>query len=263
VTLLALAVAGRGLVAPDEPVFFADDEAVVRGTAAFDTVRIRRGRAVMLDRHIERLGRSSQALRLPPPDGVHDLALQAIDAAGVDEGGLRLYRTTRSLVAAVAALAPDLDETRERGLALVTMQITAHTPLTGIKSTSYGVNMAAVAEAESRGAADALFIAEDGTVLEATTANVWWRVGDELTTPALSTGVLPGVTRAAVAELARTEGFRVSEGSSALSELFDAEEVFTSSAIREIMPVVSIDGREVPRGDAAPRLQLLLEALTL
>ena len=69
VTLLAVAVAGRGLVDPREPVFFADDEAVVRGTAAFETLRIRGGAPVLLDRHVERLERSSLALRLPPPDG--------------------------------------------------------------------------------------------------------------------------------------------------------------------------------------------------
>jgi 4-amino-4-deoxychorismate lyase len=260
-TLLALAVAGRGLVDPDEPVFFADDEAVVRGTAAFDTVRIRGGRAVMLDRHVERLVRSAQALRLPAPDGAHELALQVVAVAGVDEGALRLYRTSRSLVAAVAPLPSGLDELRTAGLALVTVQVSAHTALTGIKSTSYGINMAAVAEAESRGAADALFLGEDGTVLEATTANVWWRNGDELTTPALSTGVLPGVTRAAVAELARESGFHVREGSYPLSDLLEAGEAFVSSAIREIVPVVSVDGQAVARGDAASRLQELLEAV--
>ena len=260
-TLLALAVAGRGLVDPGEPVFFADDEAVVRGTAAFDTVRIRRGRPVMLDRHVERFERSSKALRLPAPDGAYELAEQAVAAAGVEEGGLRLYRTARSLVAAVAPLPPGLEELRERGLALVTVQVSAHTALSGIKSTSYGINMAAVAEAESRGAADALFVGEDGTVLEATTANVWWRTGDMLTTPALSTGVLPGVTRAAVTALARECGYDVREGSFPLGDLLAGDEAFTSSAIREVVPVASVDGRPLPRGEAAARLQALLEGI--
>lgn len=260
-TLLALAVAGRGLVDPGEPVFFADDEAVVRGTAAFDTARVRHGRGVMLDRHVERLFRSSQALRLPPPEGAYELAVQAIEAAAVDEGALRLYRTTRSLVAAVTTLPPGLDELRRHGLALVTVRVMAPTAISGIKSTSYGVNMAAVAEAESRGAGDALFVDEDGTVLEATTSNVWWRDGDELTTPELSTGVLAGVTRAAVADLARTAGYRVREGSFKLPALLAAEEVFVSSAVREIVPVVSIDGQELRRGAVAAELQGLLEAI--
>ena len=258
-TLLALAVAGRGVVDPGDPVFHADDEAVVRGTAAFETVRVRRGHAVMLDRHVARLERSSILLRLPPPDGAVVLAEEAVAAAGADEAALRLFRTSRSLVATVAALPDGLDALRRRGITLVTIHVAAHGLLSGIKSTSYGANMAAVAEAESRGADDALFLGEGDTVLEATTSNIWWRSGDVLTTPALTTGVLPGVTRAAVAELARDEGFRVQEGSFTLPVLLRADEAFTSSAVREIMPVIAVDGRELPRGDAAPRLQALLE----
>jgi branched-subunit amino acid aminotransferase/4-amino-4-deoxychorismate lyase len=260
-TLLAVAVAGRGLVDPDEPVFRADDEGVVRGTAAFETVRIRRGRAVLLDRHVERLGRSALALRLPPPDGALELALQAVEAAAVDEGALRLFRTSVTLVATVAPLPAGLEEMRRRGIALVTIPVLAHGLLTGIKSTSYGTNLAAVAEAERRGADDALFVGEGGIVLELTTSNVWWRDGDVLTTPAVSAGVLPGVTRGAVMELARDAGYRLCEGAFTLSALTGAEEAFTSSAVREIVPVIAVDGRELPRAEAAPKLQALLEGL--
>jgi 4-amino-4-deoxychorismate lyase len=261
-SLLALAVAGRGVVDPTEPVFFADDEAVVRGTAAFETIRIRRGRAVLLDEHVQRLERSSLALRLPPPEGARDLAGQAAAAAGVDEGALRLFRTTATLVATVAPLPPGLETLRRRGLTLVTIGVAAHGLLTGIKSTSYGANMAAIAEAERRGADDALFVGEGETVLEATTANIWWREGDVLTTPSIAVGVLPGVTRGVVARLARASGYRVREGSFTLPALLRADEAFTSSAVREIVPVTAVDGRELPRGEAAPRLQELLEEVT-
>jgi len=96
-------------------------------------------------------------------------------------------------------------------------------------------------------------------VLEATTSNVWWRNGDVLSTPALSTGVLPGVTRDVVLRLAGDAGLRVREGAFTLPQLLGADEAFTSSAVREIMPVVAVDARELPRGDAAPALQALLE----
>lgn len=261
-SLLAVAVAGRGVVDPAEPVFHADDEAVVRGTAAFETIRIRRGSPVMLDQHVERLERSSLALRLPAPEGARELALQAAAAAAADEGALRLFRTSATLVATVAPLPAGLEALRRRGLTLVTIRVAAHGLLSGIKSTSYGTNMAAVAEAERRGADDALFVGEGETVLEATTSNVWWRDGDVLTTPSLLTGVLPGVTRGAVAELAREGGYRVREGSFTLPTLLRAEEAFTSSAVREIVPVIAVDGRELRRGDAAPRLQELLEGVS-
>jgi branched-subunit amino acid aminotransferase/4-amino-4-deoxychorismate lyase len=257
--LLAAAVAGRGLVDPAAPVFHPDDEALLRGAAAFETVRIRGGRAVLARRHIERLERSCLALRLPPPDGVAELAGLAVGAAGTDEGALRLFRTGMTLLATVAALPPGLEELRRRGIALIAVPTTSAGLLTGVKATSYATALAAIAQAERAGADDAIYLGEGETVLEATMSNIWWRDGDVLVTPALTTGVLPGVTRGAVAALARSAGYRVREGSFTLPHLLNAEEAFTSSAVRELMPVIAVDRRELPRGEAAPKLQALLE----
>lgn len=258
-TLLAAAVAGRGLVDPGEPVFFADDEAVLRGAAAFETVRIRRSAPVFLLAHIERLIGSSLSLRLPLPDGVEALAREAVAAAGCEQGVLRLFRTNRTLLATVGELPAGLEELRRRGIAMVTLRSHDAGLLTGVKATSYAPALAALAEASRRAADDALYLGEGETVLEATMANIWWRDGDTLSTPSLLTGVLPGVTRAAVTRLAAEAGYRVREGSFTLPTLLHADEAFTSSAVREIMPVVAIDGRELQRGEAAARLQTLLE----
>jgi branched-subunit amino acid aminotransferase/4-amino-4-deoxychorismate lyase len=260
--LLAAAVAGKGLVDPSLPVFHPDDEALLRGAAAFETVRIRRNRAVLLGRHVERLRGSCVALRLPPPDSVEELAAQAVEASGAEEGALRLFRTGMTLLATVAPLPRGLEELRRRGLAVVTIRTTSAGLLTGVKATSYATALAAIATAERSGADDAIYLGEGEVVLEATMSNVWWREGDVLVTPALSTGVLPGVTRGAVAALARGAGYRIREGSFTLPALLGADEAFTSSAVREIMPLIAVDGRELHRGDAAPKLQELLEGLT-
>jgi 4-amino-4-deoxychorismate lyase len=257
--LLAAAVAGRGLVDPAEPVFYPDDEALLRGAAAFETVRVRRGRPVLLRPHIERLERSALALRVPPPDGAVELAALAVSAAGAEEGALRLFRTGMTLLATVGPLPAGLDELRARGLAVVTVPTHSAGLLTGVKATSYATALAAVASAEQRGADDAIYLGEGETVLEGTMSNIWWREGDVLVTPSLTTGVLPGVTRGAVAAIARRAGYRIREGSFTLPALLRADEAFTSSAVREIMPVIAVDGRELPRGEAAPRLQALLE----
>jgi branched-chain amino acid aminotransferase len=119
-----------------------------------------------------------------------------------------------------------------------------------VKSTSYAVNMAAEAEARRRGADDAVFLANGGFVLEAPISNVWWRRGGTLYTPALDAGVLAGVTRATVLELAPGAGYAVEEGTFALDDLRTADEAFTSSSIREIVPAVELDGN--PIGDGAP-----------
>jgi len=257
--LLAVAVAGVGLVDPEAPVFYPDDEALLRGAAAFETVRMRRGRPVLLRRHVDRLAGSALALRLPAPEGAAELAEQVAAAAAADEGTIRLFRTGKTLVATVGPLPAGLEEMRRRGIAAVTVRTTSAGLLTGVKATIYATALAAVAQAEKTGAEDAIYLGEGETVLEATMSNIWWREGDVLVTPSLSTGVLPGVTRGAVASIARSAGYRVLEGSFTLPHLLRADEAFTSSAVREIMPLVAVDGRELSRGEAAARLQALLE----
>jgi branched-subunit amino acid aminotransferase/4-amino-4-deoxychorismate lyase len=124
-----------------------------------------------------------------------------------------------------------------------------------VKSTSYAVNMAAEAEARRRGVDEALFVDADGIVLEGTVTNVWWRVGDTLFTPSLDLGILAGVTRATLMELAPESGYRVEEGAYPLAQLLAAEEAFTSSSVRELMPLVEIDGTLLGRGPACETLQ--------
>ncbi len=110
------------------------------------------------------------------------------------------------------------------------------------KSTSYAVSIAAEAEAKARGADDAVFVDGDGIVLEGPVTNIWWREGDVLLTPSLEVGILAGETRAALLELAARAGQEVEEGVFPLERLLAADEAFTSSSIREVMPVVAVDG---------------------
>ncbi len=118
--------------------------------------------------------------------------------------------------------------------------------------------MAAEAEAKRRGADDAVFVDADGIVLEGPTTNVWWRRDRTLYTPSLELGILAGVTRAAVIELAAEAGYEVMEGAYPLGELAAAEEAFTSSSIREVMPVTELDDAPIGRGPAADELQAAL-----
>jgi 4-amino-4-deoxychorismate lyase len=249
--LLAVAVAGRGLVPPHEPVFGADDEALLRGRAAFETVRVYGGRPFRLDAHLERLGASSASLGIPAPRPaeLEQIVALAVEAAGEPESGLRLYWTGSTLAATVWQLPDDLDALRASGLRFASIALSVPL-LAGIKSTSYAANWAAQAEASRRGADDAILVTADGVVLEAPTANVWWRTGGVLSTPAVDVGILPGVTRAVLLELAPPLGYRICEGTFSLDELREAEEAFTSSSLREVVPAVVLDGS--PIGDGAP-----------
>jgi branched-subunit amino acid aminotransferase/4-amino-4-deoxychorismate lyase len=256
-SLLVVAVAGRGLVDPAEPVFRADDEALLRGAVAFETVRAYGGVPFLLDRHVARFRFSIDALALPPADGVDELAALVVAAAPADHV-LRLYRTGQVLVATAAALPDGLEELRALGIELASIDVGAPAPLlAGAKTTSYGEAFAARREAERAGADEALLVA-DGLVLEAATANVWWRRGEHIFTPATRAGVLPGVTRELVLELAEAV-----EGAFPLEELAAADEAFTTSSIREVMPVVALDGRPIGDGRPGPLAARLQAALRL
>ncbi len=273
-SVLALAVGGRGVVDPREPVLRADDEALLRGRGAFETIRVYAGVSFRLSEHLERLVRSAERVGLPPVNVLQlaELAAQAIEAAGEPDAVLRLIWTPGNgegdptAVALVSKLPAHHDALRERGQRLISLRgIRADEPwlLPGVKSTSYAVNMAAEAEARRRGADDAVFVDTEGIVLEGPTTNVWWRRGRTLFTPSLELGILAGVTRAAVIELAAGAGYAVSEGAYPLRELTGAEEAFTSSSIREVMPVVDVDGAILGRGPAADELQTALRQAAL
>ena len=270
--LLALAVTGRGLVEPETPVLRADDEALLRGRAAFETLRVYRGVPFRIEQHLDRLAGSSAALGLPPVDrtALGALAAAALAASGVPDAVLRLFWTPGpeegppTGLALVSPLPEQHEALRARGMRVVSLLgVRAEAPwlLPGVKSTSYAVNMAADAEAKRRGADDAVFVDTAGTVLEGPVTNVWWRRGSTLWTPSLDLGILAGVTRAALLEAAPGLGYRVEEGAFPLAALRAAEEAFTSSSVREVMPVVELDGAPVGDGRPGPAGAALQRAL--
>jgi 4-amino-4-deoxychorismate lyase len=280
VTLLALAVGGRGLVDPGEPVIHADDEALLRSRAAFETSRVYGGRPFKLDEHLARLAGSAARLGLPAIDVAEceELAGTALEAAGAPDCVLRLVWTAGrenagrpTVLALVSTIPSELEEMRHRGIRLISLPLGLEADLRavapwllgGVKSTSYAVNMAAEAEARRRGADDAVFLASGGIVLEGPVTNVWWRREGVLYTPALELGILAGVTRATLLAEAARLGYEIREGIFPLEHLAGADEAFTSSSVREVMPVVDLDGASLGAatpGPAAQELQTRLRA---
>jgi 4-amino-4-deoxychorismate lyase len=272
VSVRAVAVTGRGLVATEEPVLRADDDALLRGRAAFETLRVYSGRPFRLAAHLDRLDASTARIELPAVAraGVEELVSLVLPHAGPEDAVLRLVWTGGSAdappvgIALLSDVPGWIEDVRARGAHAVSLLgVRAAVPwlLPGVKSTSYAVNMAAEAEAKRRGADEAVFVDGDGIVLEGTVTNVWWRRGTTLYTPSLELGILAGVTRAAVLDLAPACGYSTEEGSFALEELLGAEEAFTSSSVREVMPIVDLDGSTLARGPAADVLQTALREL--
>ena len=273
---LALAVLGHGHVDPGRPWLRADDEAVLRGRAAFETLRVYAGRPFRLGEHLERLARSADVLELHAPDaGLEGLVADALAGLGRVDAVLRLVWTpgagdgVPTGFALVTPLPDGLDAMRAGGIALATLQLAIGTTarraspwlLAGVKSTSYAVNMAAQHEARKRGADDALFLSLEGTALECPTSNVWFVEGGALHTPALDLGILAGVTRDTLLAAAAEAGMDVEEGAYPRERVAAAAEAFTSSSVREVMPVVRMDGAAVGDGRPGPVATAMQAAL--
>jgi 4-amino-4-deoxychorismate lyase len=280
-TVLAVAASGAGLAGGARPALDPLDLALVRGEAVFETVRVYGGRPFRLGAHLERLAASASALDLAVPEGLDELAIRAVAAAGERDAVLRLVCTRGQEAAPAPAafaicteLPPDWEQERRRGLKLVLLTmacdplVRAASPwlLPGVKTTSYAVNMAAQRAARARGADDAVFVGLGGELLEAPTASLWWRSGDTLYTPSLQLGILAGITRAALFELAPGVGLRALEGVFTAEDLLAADEAFLSSSTREVMPVIEVDGAPVADGTPGPGaadLQAALRRLAL
>jgi branched-subunit amino acid aminotransferase/4-amino-4-deoxychorismate lyase len=266
---VAVAVSGRGLVEPHEAVIAVDDEGFSRGTAVFETLRVYGGRPFRLEQHVDRLAFSVEKVGHEPParGEIAPLVELVLERAGLEEAVLRLFHTPGApgegphSIALVTALPHGLDEMRDRGQRLVALTYPRRSApwlLPGAKCVSYATHLAAEAEARRRDADDAVLVDHDGTVLEGTVTNVWWREGATLLTPSLELGILAGETRAALLELAPALGYAVETDAYPLERLQGADEIFTTSSVREVMPVVALDGNPISRGPASDELQAAL-----
>jgi 4-amino-4-deoxychorismate lyase len=271
VAVLAVLAGGPGVVAGARPALDPLDLALGRGEGVFEALRVYAGRPFRLAAHLDRLAASARAVRVPLPIDLEDLAARAVAAGGGGDAVLRIIcvkgpdpqaRVDGEGGPAAFAICTDIpgsfEEERRRGLRLVLLTtatdplVRAASPwlLAGVKSTSYATNMAAQRAARARGADDAVLVGLGGELLEAPTANLWWRTGSTLHTPSLDLGILAGITRAVVGELAPGLDLKVLEGVYTADDLAAADEAFLSSSTREIMPVVEVDG--VPVADGRP-----------
>jgi len=272
VAVLAVLALDPGVVAGARLALDPLDLALLRGEAVFEAMRAYGGRPFRLQAHLDRLAASAAAIDLVLPDGLEDLAGRAVAAGGGGDAVLRLIctkgpegpgrRGSEERGPVAFAICTDIpgsfEEERRRGLRLVLLT-TAADPLLraaspwllpGAKTISYALNMAAQQAARARGADDAVLVGLAGELLEAPTANLWWRTGHTLHTPSLDLGILAGITRAVVADLAPGLGLKVLDGVFTAEDLTAADEAFLSSSTREVMPVIELDG--TPIGDGRP-----------
>jgi branched-chain amino acid aminotransferase len=244
------------LVPDDEAQISVFDHGLVTGDGVFETVKVVNGVPFAMSRHLARLGRSAAGLGLAAPDleQIKMGAMAVIVASGKMElarmritvtGGIAPLGSERggSPLTAIVALAEAKAPAPWVDVVTVPWPRNEHGALSGLKTTSYGENVRALAYANEHGGSEAIFPNTAGDLCEGTGTNVFVVSQGRLLTPTLSAGCLAGVTRALVVEWAGA-----TEADMPLTALAEADEAFLTGTTRDVQPIRCVDG--MPLADA-------------
>lgn len=255
------------------------DHGLLYGDGVFEGIRVYGGKVFLLDEHIERVYESAKAIRLEIPmtpvelsnateetvkaNEITDGYVRLVITRGAGSLGLDIRRTSNPQVIIIAdtiSLYPK--ELYENGLQLVTASTIRNHPgalSPRIKSLNYLNNILAKIEAIDAGTLEALMLNHKGEVAECTGDNIFIVKRGVLITPPTSAGILEGVTRNSVIELARKAGITVEETEMTRHDIFVADECFLTGTAAEVIPVVGLDGRTIGNGEPGPITQKLLK----
>lgn len=235
------------------PAVLVSDHGLTVGDGVFEAIKVVDGLPFALDRHLARLSRSAAGLGLPEvdEDAVRRGLAAVLDGEPLALGRIRITVTggpaplgsgrgdaPPTLIVVADAMRPWAASTP---VATVPWPRNERGALAGLKTTSYGENVVALAEAKSRGATEAIFANLAGHLCEGTGSNVFYVVDGELRTPTLASGCLAGVTRALI-----LEWYGGREVDEPIEVVERASEVFLASTTRDVQPVSRWDDRELP-----------------
>jgi branched-chain amino acid aminotransferase len=243
-------VNGALLDDPEQSVLPVTDHGFTVGDGVFESVKVVGGEPFALTRHLDRLARSAEGLGLAPPKDadVREGVRTVLEAAPLELGRLRITWTAgpapvgsgRGDGPGTLAVVAVPMEPAEETTAIITVPWVRNerSAVAGLKTTSYAENVIALAEAQRRGATEAVFGNTKDELCEGTGSNVFYVVDGQLRTPTLASGCLAGVTRALLLEW--TDAVEVDEP---LDVLREAEEIFLASTTRDVQAVVRCDDR--------------------
>ncbi|HPP52991.1 MAG TPA: branched-chain-amino-acid transaminase, partial [Thermoguttaceae bacterium] len=240
------------------------DHGLLYGDGVFEGIRSYNGKAFRLQEHLDRLWNSAKAIWLQIPmskqemaeaiqealqlNGVRDGYIRVVVTRGVGTLGLDPNRCSSPQVIIIAdkiSLYPK--EYYENGLEIVTVSTLRNHPAAlspRIKSLNYLNNILAKIEGLQAGCIEALMLNHKGEVAECTGDNIFLVRQGRLFTPPNDAGILEGITRAAVIQLARADGYEVFESPLTKHDVYIADECFLTGTAAEVVPVVKVDSRQ-------------------
>ncbi len=256
------------MVAEEEARVSVFDHGLLYGDGVFEGIRVYQGKIFRLPEHVERLYQSAHTLMLKIPissEQMQKLVVETVRANNLPDAYIRVVVTrgagdlgldprkcpepTYFIIASKIQLYPE--ELCRQGITIITVP-TRRTGVEmlnpGVKSLNYLNNILAKIEGNNAGVPESLMLNSDGMVLECTGDNIFLIKNRELVTPPLYLGILDGITRNAVLNLASEFNLTGHEEPFTRHNLFNADEVFLTGTAAEIVPVVEIDGRVVGEG---------------
>jgi branched-chain amino acid aminotransferase len=248
------------------------DHALLYGDGVFEGIRAYSGRVFRLKQHVDRLYESAQAIHLQIPmsreqtasairetlayNKLSDAYIRIVVTRGAGSLGFDPRKTTDPQVIIITdqiSLYPE--ELYDHGLKIITAATTRNHPNAvnpRIKSLNYLNNIMAKIEATQAGCLEALMLNHKGELAECTGDNIFVVQHGRIHTPGIDSGILEGITREAVIELARVAGYAVIERTMDRLDVFKAQECFLTGTAAELIPVVECDGRVIGSGRPGP-----------
>ena len=248
------------------------DHGLLYGDGVFEGIRAYSGRVFRLKAHVDRLYESAQAIHLQIPisreeminavretlayNKLIDAYIRVVITRGAGSLGLDPRKTTDPQIIIITdhiSLYPE--ELYEHGLKIITAATTRNHPNAvnpRIKSLNYLNNILAKIEGTQAGCLEALMLNHKGEVAECTGDNIFVVQHGQIHTPSIDSGILEGITRAAVIDLARAAGYTVIERTMDRLDVFTAQECFLTGTAAELIPVVECDGRIIGSGRPGP-----------
>jgi branched-chain amino acid aminotransferase len=255
------------------------DHGLLYGDGVFEGIRSYSGKVFRLDEHLDRLWNSAKAIWLQIPISKADMAKAIVDTLAVNQisdGYIRVVVTRGVgtlgldpnhcaspqviIITDLISLYPE--ELYQKGLEIITVSTMRNHPAAlspRIKSLNYLNNILAKIEGLQAGSIEALMLNHKGEVAECTGDNLFLVRNGELLTPPVDAGILEGVTRSAVIELARQDGITVKEIPLTKHDVYIADECFLTGTAAEVIPVVKVDSRTIGSGQPGPITRDLME----
>lgn len=258
----------------DPPVVSADDRGFLLGDGLFETIRLYRGRPFRLAAHLRRLAEGAGRVGIDWPPDLEGRVERSVAGWGGDDGALRITLTRGgeggvrpeegAASRAAIRITPWRAEGRwyEEGLRAHAAGVVASGALTaGLKTLGYLERVQAVRTAVARGGDEALLSDERGALVEGSASNLLVVEEGRVLAPGPAQGALPGITREVVLARLRDDGFEVAERTVPRAEAHAAAEILLTSSLREVVPVVELDGRPVGEGCPGPVFRAAVEGL--